>query len=69
MRTSAILPRLLVPVLILSCSSDDLIGPTPTTSRALLPAAVANGAIAFASARDGNFEIYVMNADGSGRPT
>ena len=29
------------------------------------PAAPASGKIAFASDRDGNFEIYVMNADGS----
>ena len=30
------------------------------------PAAAANGPIAFASERDGNWEIYAMNADGSG---
>jgi hypothetical protein len=37
------------------------IPPTPTPS-----APAARGRIAFASDRDGNFEIYVMNADGSG---
>jgi Tol biopolymer transport system component len=26
-----------------------------------------NGKIAFVSRRDGNFEVYVMNADGSGQ--
>src|SRR5436190_4380861 len=32
-------------------------------ARATLPGA--NGKIAFSSDRDGNFEVYVMNADGS----
>jgi uncharacterized repeat protein (TIGR01451 family) len=40
-----------------------LVGASPA------PAAVpgANGTIAFASTRDGNYEVYVMNADGSGQ--
>src|SRR5665647_290959 len=29
--------------------------------------ATAKGRITFASSRDGNFEIYIMNADGSGQ--
>ena len=41
--------------------------PTPTPRVAQpTPAASASGRIAFASDRDGDFEIYVMNADGSG---
>jgi len=34
---------------------------------AVNPTAMTNGKIAFASDRDGNYEIYVMNADGSGQ--
>jgi TolB protein len=37
--------------------------PTPTANPT--PAAPATGRIAFASNRDGNAEVYVMNADGS----
>ncbi|MEW6363287.1 MAG: hypothetical protein AB1714_01470 [Acidobacteriota bacterium] len=36
----------------------------PATGQAAFPGT--NGLIAFASNRDGNYEIYVMNADGSG---
>ncbi len=39
-------------------------GTTPEPTAA--PGPPATGRIAFASDRDGNFEIYVMNADGSG---
>ena len=38
---------------------------SPPAGHAALPGA--NGKIAFVSNRDGNFEIYVMNADGSGQ--
>src|SRR5205809_8140657 len=41
----------------LACSGSDSTGPS---------AAPPLGTIAFVSARDGNQEIYVMNADGSG---
>ena len=45
-------------------------GPAPTATAAPSPAptpgAPAAGQIAFVSHRDGNVEIYVMNADGSG---
>src|SRR5207302_2193555 len=37
----------------------------PTRRSSDLPALKANGKIAFVSDRDGNFEIYVMDADGS----
>ena len=42
--------------------------PTPTAAFTLTctPTPLDGGRIAFASRRDGNFEIYVMNADGSG---
>jgi Tol biopolymer transport system component len=38
---------------------------TPGTARPAFPGT--NGRIAFATDRDGNFEIYTMNADGSGQ--
>ncbi len=39
-------------------------GPRPEPAGAAFPGA--NGKIAFASDRDGDYEIYVMNADGTG---
>jgi TolB protein len=42
-------------LLVLACSSGS----------AALPGV--NGKIAFSSTRDGNFQIYVMNADGTGQ--
>ena len=41
--------------------------PTPTATLPPSTTAPATGKIAFASDRDGNYEIYVMNADGSGQ--
>ncbi|MCS6911220.1 MAG: hypothetical protein NZM11_11750, partial [Anaerolineales bacterium] len=45
------------------------IPPTPTVTPTPAPTAVGgtDGLIAFVSTRDGNSEIYVMNADGSGQ--
>ena len=42
-----------------------LIGPRPEPAEGAFPGV--NGKIAFVTDRDGNFEIYVMNADGSGQ--
>ena len=39
----------------------------PTVKSSPTPGAPATGRIAFASNRDGNAEVYVMNADGSGQ--
>ena len=36
---------------------------SPPTAHAVFPGS--NGKIAFSTSRDGNYEIYVMNADGS----
>ena len=40
--------------------------PTPTHTPTPTPTAARNGPIAFASDRDGNWDIYAMNSDGSG---
>ena len=42
-----------------------LLWPHPGQAGAAFPGA--NGKIAFQSDRDGNFEVYVINADGSGQ--
>ena len=50
--------------------TPDSLVPTPNTAAPELtatPAVEESSRIAFASDRDGNFEIYVMNADGSGQ--
>ena len=55
--------------LVVACSGDDLTGPAlvdDAGGRDIAVAAV-NGRIAFDSDRDGNDEIYVMNADGTGQ--
>ncbi|MFQ5875385.1 MAG: hypothetical protein ACE5JL_16515, partial [Dehalococcoidia bacterium] len=40
--------------------------PTPTAAPTATPSPPATGKMAFLSDRDGNKEIYVINADGSG---
>ena len=45
-----------------------VVAPTPAPAPAPAPAVpAASGQIAFSSTRDGNYEIYVMNADGTGQ--
>ena len=39
--------------------------PTPSTTPTPMPQGVTNGLIAFQSKRDGNYEIYTMNPDGT----
>ncbi len=66
MRTATIAVALCA-LLLLACSSDnseELAQPSPTTPSTATPAATGRR-IAFASDRDGNPEIYVINADGS----
>jgi Tol biopolymer transport system component len=43
------------------------LSPSGTPARAPIPPPPLSGRIAFASDRDGNLEIYVMNADGTGQ--
>jgi major membrane immunogen (membrane-anchored lipoprotein) len=50
-------------VLLAACGGGEGGAPTREPS----PTAPAAGKIAFDSTRDGNYEIYVMNADGSGQ--
>ncbi|MGH2729468.1 MAG: TolB family protein, partial [Actinomycetota bacterium] len=46
-------------------SSTDTPTPSPSPSPTPVEAGPLTGRIAFASDRDGDYEIYVMNADGS----
>jgi Tol biopolymer transport system component len=62
MRKSVLLLASLV-IAVLSVSAVALVG-VKKPAEATMPGA--NGKIAFASNRDGNYEIYTMNADGSG---
>ena len=52
---------LLANAILLGCGASQVGAPTPTPS----PIGGGSGRIAFVSDRDGNMEIYVMNADGS----
>ncbi len=63
----ASLRTLPIALLAAACSSDAVTGPTSASLRRLAPSAIGNGPIAFHSVRDGDYEIYVMNADGSGQ--
>ena len=56
-------PTEMLPTAMPAPASTDL---PPTTSPTNTPA-LGDGVIAFASKRDGNAEIYTMNADGTGR--
>ena len=67
MRVRTVLLWIFAPFTILACSSDDLIGPVSVAGDGLRPAVATNGPIAFTSTRDGNYEVYVMNADGTGQ--
>jgi hypothetical protein len=49
--------------LVLASVVAAVVAAVPGTARPAYPGA--NGQIAFASERDGNFELYRMNADGS----
>lgn len=53
-------------VLALSCGgSGPVTAPEASVTPGFLPLALSSGTIAFASSRDGNLEIYVMNGDGT----
>ena len=47
-------------------TSFDRVGPTAVLAQASGVTSIVQGKIAFTSNRDGNDEIYVMNADGTG---
>jgi Tol biopolymer transport system component len=57
--------RLLFAALISAAAALPIVANTARVARAAFPGV--NGKIAFQSHRDGNWEIYVMNADGSGQ--
>ena len=52
---------------LVSCTQDSPVAPSLGPSFDVIPASSVNGKIAFASDRDGNREIYVMEPDGSGQ--
>jgi hypothetical protein len=64
-------PRTRTPTATLTPTATSTLTPTVTPTTPVTPTikslAPGGGHIAFASDRDGNFEIYVMNADGSGQ--
>jgi len=69
MKTASVAIALLLGVclaaLLAACGGDGEPAGTPAATEG--PAAPTAGKIAFESNRDGNYEIYVMNADGSGQ--
>lgn len=66
-----LLPTIFLPFLVLACSRESAPGPVTGPPIAQAPLSLAsldpNELIAFASTRDGNDEIYVMNPDGTGQ--
>ena len=52
---------------LVSCTQDSPVAPSLGPSFDVIPTSSVNGKIAFASDRDGNREIYVMEPDGSGQ--
>jgi Tol biopolymer transport system component len=74
MRTLSLHPsrrlwRITVLLAAAACHGSDLTGPTtqgPQVSAAMTASLSLTGRIAFVSTRDGNAEIYVMKADGTG---
>lgn len=55
-------PRHVIALVVLTAA---LVWSQPGPATAAFPGA--NGKIAFSSSRDGNYEVYAMNADGSGQ--
>ena len=66
-RTEWLAVALLVALVAAACSTASTTTTSTTTTAATTPTALGDsvGQIAFASSRDGNREVYVMDADGS----
>ena len=62
-----IAPALVALLLASACGEGQQQAGAPTPTASLTPGAPATGRIAFTSNRDGNLEIYAMNADGTGQ--
>jgi|DewCreStandDraft_4_1066084.scaffolds.fasta_scaffold17006_5 TolB protein len=60
----AVVVVLMMIVVMISCSKKEEASPTELVTTAT-PVGVGGGKIAFYSDRDGNWEIYVMDANGS----
>jgi hypothetical protein len=62
-----VIPLLAFGALVMACRSERSLAPRSDEPRfSLSPTAGLKGRIAFHSSRDGDFDIYIMNADGSG---
>jgi Tol biopolymer transport system component len=64
---AALIAPALALLLASACGGGQQQAGAPTLTANPTPSAPATGRIAFASNRDGNAEVYVMNADGSGQ--
>ena len=68
MRRRIVFPASLFALALISCVEDEVTSPTSQlrpAPRTPSSASASNGLIVFSSNRDGNFEIYTMNPDGS----